>query len=237
MKKRIILTLLLVVGVLTISGCGKKEEEKKLEPTKEALAFKEEYESLNDKDFLEGVKHRSVTIDEYNPFVKVSAKEIVDLIENGETFYVYFGDKLCPWCRSVIEKAVEVAKKKGIDKIYYVEIWDDNGNEILRDKYTLDKKDKAKKSQDGTEEYTKFLGYFDSLLSDYTLTTSKGKKVKTGEKRIYAPNFIYVEKGEAVRLITGNSEKQTGAFDELTDEILKDEQDMFEEFFTTKGTN
>ena len=233
MNKKIILTIILVIGVLIISGCGCKkiEEEKKVEPTKEALAFKSEYESLNDKEFIEGIKHRSVKIDEFNPFVKVSAKDIVERIENKETFYVYFGDKLCPWCRSTIEKAIEVAKSKGIEKIYYVEIWDDEGNEILRDKYTLNKKNKAVKSQEGTEEYTKLLEYFDSLLADYKLTTTKGKSVKTGEKRIYAPNFIYVEKGTAVRLTTGNSEKQTGAFDELTAEILKDEQDMYEEFF------
>ena len=233
MNKKIILTIILVIGVLTISGCGckKVEEEKKVEPTKEALAFKSEYESLNDKEFIEGIKHRTVKIDEFNPFVKVSAKDIVERIENKETFYVYFGDKLCPWCRSTIEKAIEVAKAKGIEKIYYVEIRDDEGKEILRDKYTLNKKNKAVKSQEGTEEYTKLLEYFDSLLADYKLTTSKGKSVKTGEKRIYAPNFIYVEKGTAVRLTTGNSEKQTGAFDELTAEILKDEQDMYEEFF------
>ena len=234
MNKKIILTIILVIGVLTISGCGCKKSDKKAEPTKEALAFKEEYESLNGKEIKEGIKHRTVNIDEYNPFVKVTAKEIVDMIENGETFYVYFGDKLCPWCRSTIEKAIEVAKLKDIKKIYYVEIWDDEGNEILRDKFTLNKKDKAVKSQEGTEEYSKFLEVFGSLLKEYTLTTSDGKKVKTGERRIYAPNFIYVLDGNAVKLTTGNSDKQIEAFDELTDEILKDEQDMYEEFFNNK---
>ena len=33
---------------------------------------------------------------------------------------------------------------------------------------------------------------FDSVLSDYTITDSEGNKVATGEKRIYAPNYIYV---------------------------------------------
>ena len=231
MNKKIILTILLVIGVLTITGCGKKEEEKKVEPRAAAVAFKEEYESLNGKDYKNGNVHRTVKIDEFNPFIKITAKELLEKINNKETFYVYFGDKLCPWCRSTIEKAIEVAKAKGIDTIYYVEIWDDDGNEILRDKYTLNKKNKAVKSQEGTEEYTRFLEVFDSVLKDYKLTTSKGKKVSTGEKRIFAPNFIYVENGEAIRLTTGNSDLQEEAFDKLTDEILADEQAMYEEFF------
>ena len=52
------------------------------------------------------------------------------MIENKETFYVYFGDELCPWCRSVIEKFIEVAKKNDVKKVYYVKIWDDDHNEI-----------------------------------------------------------------------------------------------------------
>ena len=231
MKKKILLFILLVIGVLTITGCGKKEEQKKEEPRAAAVAFKEEYESLNGKEVRDGIVHRTVTIDEYNPFVKVTPSELVEKIDNKETFYVYFGDKLCPWCRSVIEKAIEVAKSKNIDTIYYINIWDDEYNEILRDKYTLGKKDKPVKSIEGTEEYKRFLEIFDNVLSDYTLTTSKGKAVSTGEKRIYAPNFIYVEEGKSIRLTSGNSEKQTGAFDELTDEILADEQALFEEFF------
>ena len=35
------------------------------------------------------------------------------------------------------EKSIEVAKEKNIEKIYYIDIWDDDGNEILRDKYIL----------------------------------------------------------------------------------------------------
>ena len=231
MKKRFLLIALLVIGAFAIVGCGKKEEPKKEEPSAAALAFKEEYESLNGKEVKDGILHRTVTIDEFNPFVKVTPRELLEKIDNNETFYVYFGDKLCPWCRSVIEKAVEVAKAKGIKTIYYVNIWDDEFNEILRDKYKLNKKDKAVIDIEGTPEYKRFLEIFDNVLSEYTLTTSKGKTVKTGEKRIYAPNFIYVEEGKSIRLTTGNSDKQTGAFDELTDEILADEQSLFEEFF------
>ncbi len=231
MKKKVLLFILLVIGALTITGCGKKEEPEKEEPRAAAVAFKEEYESLNGKEIKDGIVHRTVTIDEYNPFVKVTPSELLEKIDNKETFYVYFGDKLCPWCRSVIEKAIEVAKSKNIDTIYYVNIWDDEYNEILRDKYTLGKKDKPVKSIEGTEEYKRFLEIFDNVLSDYTLTTSKGKAVSTGEKRIYAPNYFKIVKGEAKLMVSGKSEKQTDAREKLTDEMLEDEIKEFEKLF------
>ena len=70
------------------------------------------------------------------------------------------------------------------------------------------------------------------MLADYTLTDDNGKEVKVGEKRIYAPTFIYIEKGVAKKLTTGLSDKQKGSLDELTEEILKDEELKFKEFFT-----
>jgi thiol-disulfide isomerase/thioredoxin len=231
MKKRFMLCLLLVISVFALTGCGKKEEEEKKEVNESAVAFKEAYESLNGKKDDSGASYRTVSISEDNPFIEVTASDILEKIENGETFYVYFGDELCPWCRSVIETAVSVAKKNNISKVYYVSIWDEDGNEILRDTYKLNKKNKAVVDKEGTEEYTKLLEAFDNVLSEYKLTTSKGKKVSTGEKRIYAPNFIYVENGKAVRLVEGISDLQNEEDDELTQEILADEEKIFTEFF------
>ena len=219
MKKKL-LVLLLVVACLGLTSCTKKDSK----------IFKEDYESMNGQVNVNGKEHRTVTIPKNNPFVISSAEEIVTMIENKETFYVYFGSKLCPWCRSVIEKAIEVANMNGVKKIYYVDIWDDEGNEILRDKYTLDDDGNPVKSGDGTLEYTKLLAYFNSVLSDYTYT-SGDETLSYGEKRIYAPNFIYVAKGEAIRMTTGISSLQEGSRDELTDEMLKDEEKQFDDFF------
>ena len=212
--------IILLIGILLFTGCSNKN----------ALKFKNDYESINGKEIGEN-KYREVSIDKENPFVEVDAKMIVEMIENDETFYVYFGDKKCPWCRSVIEKAIKVSKDYDVDKIYYVSIWDDDFNEILRDKYKLDDKGKVEKVSDGTKEYTKLLKAFDSLLSDYTLTDNNKKEVKVGEKRIYAPNFIYVSEGKAVKMTEGISDKQKDSNQELSDEILDDEEKLFKEFF------
>ena len=220
MKK---LLLLLIVSALTFSGCGKSN--------KDALAFKEDYESLNGVQNSHGFANRTISISKDNKFAFVKPSEIVKKIKNKETFYIYFGSKLCPWCRSVIEKADEVSRNKKIDKIYYVDIWDEEGNEIFRDKYELID-GKLTETYKGTKEYKYILNSIDKdLLRDYTLVNSDGDTIDVGEKRIYAPNFVYFKNGKAIRLVTGKSDKQTDPREKLSKEILKDEADTFNKFF------
>lgn len=105
MKKRWIIYLLVIT--LLISGCANKD----------ARTFKKEYETLNDTgDF------RRVKIPTNNPIKYANAHDIVKMIEEEKTFYVYFGSSYCPWCRSVIEKFLEVAKDYDIEDVYYVDI-------------------------------------------------------------------------------------------------------------------
>lgn len=218
MKKIIILLITLVL----LTSCAKKETD--------ANKFKKEYENKNSEEIIAGENYRKLDISKSNPFVYSSGDEIVNKIENKETFYVYIGSSKCPWCRSVIEKFIEIANLNNIDKVYYVDIWGDDHEEILRDKYTLDENNKPQKTVEGTESYYKLLNYFDEFLEEYTLTTAKGKTVKVGEKRIFAPTFVYIEEGTVKKLVTGISDKHTTYNAELTNEILDDEAKTFKEF-------
>lgn len=222
--KRKFIYLMIVVFALGMVGCAKKETS--------GLAFKNDYESVNGKENTHGKIHRELNIPEDNVFVMSTAKEVLAKINNKDSFYVYFGSKLCPWCRSTIVKANEMAKYRGIAKVYYVDIWDDNGEEILRDKYVLDDNNKPVLEKEGTSEYKEFLKLFDGLLKEYTLTDKDNKKISVGEKRIYAPNYVYIDKGVAKKLVTGISELQKDSREELTTEILKDEEKIFDDFFT-----
>jgi thiol-disulfide isomerase/thioredoxin len=213
--------IFILIGVLLLSGC-----------TNNATKFKKDYESLNEVE-RNGKMNRTVTIDKDNPYVFITGEEIVKKIENKETFYLYVGDKMCPWCRSVIEMATKKAKEYNVKTIYYINIWDDDHNEVFRDKYELKEDGSLEKTVEGTEGYKKLLTYFDSVLSDYTLTDSNNNKIETGEKRIYAPNFFYVKDGEVKVMVEGISDKLTDPRGELTEEILKDEADIFEGFFKT----
>ena len=222
MNKRIVLGILLILFIGILYGCKKDN--------KYALEFKEEYEALNGVVNKNGKEHRTITISEDNPYIKTTPEEIVKKIENKETFYLYVGDSLCPWCRSVLEKSIEIAKKKGVGKIYYIEIWDDEGNEILRDKYEL-QEGEIVKTIEGTDTYKKLLESFDSVLSEYNLTNEKEEKISTGEKRIYAPIYFYIEKGFVKNMVEGISDKQKDSREELTEEILEDEEKIFNDFF------
>lgn len=224
MKKKILVLVLLTLSVV-LTGCFKKDN-------KDALKFKEDYEEINGKENASGKIHREVEISKKNKFVEITPEELVKKIDNKESFYVYFGSRLCPWCRSVIEKADEISRKNKIDKIYYIDVWDDLGNEIFRDKYEINEDGELKQSFKGAEEYKKVLNSIDeTLLRDYTINDSEGNTIEVGEKRIYAPNYVYFKNGKGIRLVTGKSDKQTDSREELTKEILEDETNTFNEFF------
>ena len=235
MKRKVVFLIIILIGLFSLTGCFQEDEKNndKTDKEEKALAFKNEYEAMNGSVNANGKEHRTITISKDNKFFEISPEELVKKIENEETFYVYFGSKLCPWCRSVLEMADKISRDKDIDIIYYVDIWDDEGNEILRDKYILNDNNELELSIEGTDSYKKLLEYFSDFLEDYTLKDSKGKTVQVGEKRIYAPNFMYVSKGKTVRLITGISSQQTDSRGELTEEILKDEENEFDQFFLT----
>ena len=224
MKKKILLITILSLSIIT-TGCLKKEN-------KNALKFKEDYEKINGVENANGKKNREVEISKNNKFEEITPEELVKKIDNKESFYVYFGSRLCPWCRSVIEKADEISRKNKIDKIYYIDVWDDLGNEIFRDKYEINEDGELKQSFKGAEEYKKVLNSIDeALLRDYTINDSEGNTIEVGEKRIYAPNYVYFKNGKGIRLVTGKSDKQTDSREELTKEILEDETNTFNEFF------
>lgn len=224
MKKKTILILLLAMAVISLTACTNQKGQKT-----DAEKFKEEYESFNDKE-NDYFKYRNLSIDEENPFIYTTAEELVKKIENKETFFVYFGDPECPWCRSVIEEAIKSANENNVKKIYYVRVWDGFHNEILRDVYELEDGKPVLKSK-GTDAYYKLLNYFDELLDDYTLTDDNENTIETGEKRIFAPNFISVKNGKAEKIIQGISQKQEDFNSELTDEVIKDEEEIFENFY------
>ena len=228
MKKRnILLVLVLFIGVLVLGGCTNG-------PRKEAIDFKREYESINNKEIREGLKYKELNIADDNPYIKVDPSEIVKKIENKETFYLYVGDSLCPWCRSGLEKAIEVAKKEGIKDIYYIDFWDDNHKEILRDLYTVEVGKKGKvtftKTQEGTASYTKILDTVKDYAQDYTIDKD-GKTYNVGVKRTFGGDHFYFKDGKCVKYMTLRSPKLKNAFDPLTEEVLKDQEETFTKFF------
>lgn len=210
--KKIFLALILTITIFNLTGCT---QPKKTVST-DSLKFKEEYESLNGEENSFGKEYRTISISEDNPFVYKQADDIVEMINNNETFAVYFGFDSCPWCRSVVPTLIEVAQDLNIEKIYYVDVKD------IRDTIEINEDGKLETTKKGTDGYYKLIELLDNVLSDYTLVDSDGNNISTDEKRIYAPNIVIVVDGKAKRLESGISEKQTDGYMELTDEIKED---------------
>ena len=206
--KKVFSIFLIFILLLGVSGCGKKEES-------DALKFKKEYEALNGEESASGKTIRTVSIDEDNPMLYSTAKEIVEKIENKDTFIVYFGFASCPWCRSMIETLIQSAKDNGVDTIYYVDVYG------IRDKITVNDSGELERDA-GDKNYMKLLELLDDVLSDYSVEDSSGNSVDTGEKRIYAPNVVAIVDGVATKLAEGIADGLEDPYAELTDEMKED---------------
>lgn len=225
MKKKILIILIItIIPILTACNITKVEDTS-------AYKFKEEYEKVNNEENAKGQQYRKLSIDTVNPFVKITPEELLEKINNNEEFYVYFGSPYCPWCRSVIETCIASAKKQNVKRIYYIDIWNDKREEVLRDKYIINDNNELEQITKGTNTYCELLKIFENKLSNYTLTNKNGEEVEVGEKRIFAPSFIYIKNKTAQTIISGISEKLENPNDELTKEIISDEEEAFNDFF------
>ena len=204
--KKIVLTTIILLSLFLLTGCVDK--------TTDAYKFKEEYESINNKDNGHGNKYRELNIPVDNPFIYQTPEELLERVDKKETFIVYFGFKECPWCRSILEELINSAKDKNVDKIYYVDVKD------IRDVKELDDENNIITTKEGNKAYMELVERFSEVLSDYTLTKDN-EKISTGEKRIYAPNIIAVSNGKAIQLEEGLPEDFTDPYSKLTDEVKK----------------
>jgi len=232
MKKKALIFggIVLVIGIVAVT-CAVLFLDKDKDNSK-ALEFKEEYEKVNGEIARYKKPHRTLNIPEDNPYIKTTPAEILKKIENKETFYLYVGDHLCPWCRSVIEQSIKSAKENGVDEIFYIDFWDDENNEILRDVYEL-VDGEIKQTVKPTKEYTKLLSLCnDSLnLRNYEVEDADGNMVEVNSKRFYGPSFFFIKEGKFVKYTDARSEKQKSPLEDLTKEIKEDMAKNFDDLF------
>ena len=107
-----LITLILLVGV---TGCSTKNKN-----LTDAEKFKQEYESLNNKDNGE-VNYNKVSISKDNPIVYTTPKKIIEKINNGDLFAVYIGTSDNIECRQIVESLLASAKEKNVSTIYYID--------------------------------------------------------------------------------------------------------------------
>ena len=207
MKKVIIVgivLLLIVIGVVVYM---------EMNVNRDGVKFKKEQEVINNKSTGYGDnKYRELDIPRKNKIKYSSAKDIVNKMNNKESFVVYFGFAKCPWCRSIMEELIKASNDSKVKTLYYVDILK------IRDVKEL-KDGKVSELTAGDENYMELIKLMDNVLDEYTLEDEDGKEVKVGEKRIYAPNVVAVTEGKAVKMTTGLSSKLKDPYMKLTDEI------------------
>lgn len=231
----VLIALIFFAGYLAIQfkttvGLG---ENKDYVPTKEEKAFKEDYESLNGTTSVDGVKFSKTAIINDNNIKYISIDEALDILESGSGV-IYFGYASCPYSRSAVPVLLDAMTSSELDTIYYVNLRPKETGRLegvgqkendLRDTYTLNAKNKAKRTKEAaSESYYEILTSLANYLDDYILVTEKGKKVSTGEKRLNTPTVVSVINGEIVGFHQGTvdtqEENEKGELEDLT----KDEE-------------
>lgn len=221
----IIIILIFVGGFIAVKY---KESLDKNEKTYIATAdekkFKKEYESLNGTTRSNGIKNKDITIMEDNNIKYITPEEAATMLDSG-TGIIYFGYAACPWCRDAVPILLNAMNSSELDTIYYVNVRpDDDPSQDIRDLYTLNNKNKAKKSKDADQSYYDIVLALASELQEYELTTDSGKKVSTGVRRLYTPTVVAVKDGVLLGFHEGTVENHKTDEDGLLRDLTKEEE-------------
>ncbi len=248
----VLIALIFFAGYLAIQfktngGLG---ESKDYVPTTEEKAFKEDYESLNGTTSVDGVKFSETSIINDNNIKYISIDEALDILDSGSGV-IYFGYASCPYSRSAVPVLLDAMTSSELDTIYYVNLRPKETGRLdgvgqkendLRDTYTLNAKNKAKRTKEAaSESYYEILTSLANYLDDYILVTEKGKKVSTGEKRLNTPTVVSVVNGEVVGFHQGTvdtqEENEKGELQALTKDEEKELLNKYTKLISAYLTN
>lgn len=188
----------------------------------DAIKFKKEYEELNDTKNPSGKTYPKVEISESNPVKYSNAKEIIKVLDSG-TGIIYLGYPKCPWCRNAVPILMQAASDLGIEKVYYMNMYDE------RDEYGVEDGELVLKKS-GTDQYKQLLKALDEVLDDYVVEDEDGKEYETGEKRIYVPYVIFVRDGEIVGIHDDTVESQKDPYVALTEKQKEELYDIYTDY-------
>ena len=224
----ILILLVLVGGYLSYKKVYDKEaksnKKEEIVYTNDEVSFKKEYESLNGTNLSDGEKLKKVTIADDNNVVYTGLDEVVDLIKDGSGV-IYFGYPTDNMSRIALPILLQAISSTDLDKLYYVRVRENESEESdFRDTYIVEKK-KAKKIKDGKEKYEDLLKLLDEVLPKYLLTTSDGKTINVGEKRLMVPTVVAVLDGKIVSYITGTVENHDMDSNGVLRDLTKEEKE------------
>lgn len=213
MKKTLTITLVIIM-VLLISGCIKKNE------LTDGEKFKEEYEVYNGKT-NEDNTYLTLNIKKDNIIKYSNLKEVNQILDNG-TGVIYLGFPKCPWCRNAVKEILDASSSTSLDKIYYVNMQNE------RDTMKLDANGNIVTTSKASDEYYKLVDKLKDILDDYIIYDTNNNKHNTGEKRIYVPLVLFVRDGELVGYHKNTVDSQTDPYIELNEEQSKELYNIYQ---------
>lgn len=231
-----LIILILVAGYFSYqykNGMSGEKNDKEIEeykPTLDEKKFKEEYESLNETKRSNGEINKKIEIDVDNNIVYISIDEAADILKEGSGV-IYFGFSACPWCRNAIPSLIKAMQVAKLDKIYYVNLrQNDDSSKDIRAQYQV-VKNKIKLTREASSpKYEEVLSSLENYLDDYIVTNEAGKEFNTGKKVLGAPTVATVKEGIVLGVHTGTyngHKKVNGELPHLTSEQQIELQNIY----------
>lgn len=223
MKKKLIIIVLVII---LLSGSYISYRLLKKDPqATDTERFKKEYESLNNQiNPTNNLTYPKVIIDELTPIKYASTDEALSLLKNG-TGIIYFGFASCPWCRTAIPVFFNAVFNSNIDEVLYVDI------EQMRSKIVV-QNGKAVTEKKGTTEYYQIIKALDKNLDEYTGLDENNQVIDFGEKRLFAPTFVFVIDGKVIGIHVSTVKSQVNAYEALTSEQEQELYDIYNSYIS-----
>ena len=225
-SNKFFLIITIICAILVIGLCAFVIINHKEVKLTDAETFKQEYESYNKATYDNDKKVFKVSIDEDNPMVYKTGKEILDVIKK-ETAIIFFGFATDPNSRNVIETFLKVAKEEGIEKVYYVDIED------MRDEYEFDGTLIPKQIKKGSDSYYELLDFFGDKLERYYVPDENGNMYSTSVKRLEAATVITIDKKKIKDMHVGTVDNHFDVYKKLSKEEKETLTDIYKKLFET----
>ena len=216
-KNKVIVILTIIVALIAVSSCIFLVINRHDNLT-DAIKFKNEYMSLNDKMDKDSNKvYVNVNISDNNTIKYISDEEAVKLLQTG-TGLIYFGTSTSIPCRLLVPILTDLAYQKK-ETVYYLDI------AKIRSIYNISTEE-ITKIQDGSKNYYKILKLLDNYLQEYDLSNELKNIYNSFDKRLLMPTLVMVNNGEITGFYEGNeistNEKLTKEEKEKLESIIND---------------
>ena len=223
-KTNIIISV--ICFTLTIGLCVFLMVNKGNKELTDAVKFKKQFEDVNslDNPFTDE-KYIEIYIDEDNPFIYKTGKEIVDIL-NNESAIIFMGYPESNLTRVFLPIFIDVLKDNNINKVYYLDILE------IRDLYKYSGSIVPELVHEGTNAYYEIVKFLNDYLDRYYVNDPDGNRYDTAVKRINTPTIVTIKAGSVLDYYFGvgsnhdeehatiNEEEQTNLKKSL-EEIVK----------------